>query len=415
MRATLAVLLALAACAAPPKPETAVATAPVFHVIKVGADDPGFGEGSDRPVLPASTVKLITAAAALEAAPLETRFRTRVCRNGDTVALIGGGDPSLDVEDLLALAQAARGGADEAVRFTYGPAGSTGRVRENQPHDAAYNPTVADLMVAEGAYRGHRGANGFGWTVPAEAPLPDTVGTDWYAHPDPPRQAANLFRQYLIGLGLRVPTPEPADSKRCDRLLARHDSDTLGALIREMLWTSSNPMAEIIGRYALAANDPSAWLARRHPDLAGFKLHNFSGLDESARLTARAMATFLARHMGEAGQGGLPPALLTPAGWDGGLRARMTEPPLALSVWAKTGTMNYGAGLAGYMLVPEKGLYAFATYVFDDAARAAYDRQVSSRPGSANALNTAWIADARAAIDRTVRVLFDRLSGPADG
>ena len=415
MRATLAVLLILTACAAPPMPDAAVTPAPVFHVIKVGADGPGFGEGSDSPVLPASTVKLITAAAALEAAPAGTRFRTRVCRNGDTVALIGGGDPALDVEDLLALAQAARSDADGVARFTYGPAASAGRVRENQPHQAAYNPIVAELMVAEGAYRGHHGPDGTGWTVPVGAPLPQTAGTDWYAHPDPPRQAAELLRQYLIGLDVRLPEPEPSASGRCDRTLAWHDSDPMAALIREMLWTSSNPMAEILGRHALAADDPSAWLARRHPDLAGFDIHNFSGLDESARLTARAMATLLSRHMGNVRQGRLAPNLLTPAGWDGGLRARMTEPPLALSVWAKTGTMNYGVGLAGYMLVPGKGMYAFAIYVFDDAARAAYDRQDLSQPGSDGVLDTAWITDARAAVDRTVRSLFDRLSGPADG
>ena len=76
MRALLLALLILSACAAPATHRTSGLPQAVYHAVKIGADDEGFGDGSDRAVLPASTVKLITAAAVLETAPPTARFRT---------------------------------------------------------------------------------------------------------------------------------------------------------------------------------------------------------------------------------------------------------------------------------------------------------------------------------------------------
>lgn len=360
-------------------------------------------------MLPASTSKLVTALAVLDSIPSGRIFTTRVCRNGDAVALIGGGDPAFDVEDLFGLALTAGGSMAGATGLTYAPVYSAGPIQPKQPGDAAYNPRLAELMVAEGAYRGHLSGGGSGWTVPPGAPVPNAVGTDWFAHPDPPRQAADLFRAYAAGIGVDLPAPEPGDG-RCEQEIARHESAPITDLVREMLWTSSNPMAEILGSAALGHDNPMAWLAERHPEITGFALTNFSGLAAEARLTPRVMARLLAENADSIVAGVPFPALLTPAGWDGGLKRRMLEPPLALNVWAKTGTMHYGAGLAGYMLVPGKGMHAVAVYAFDEEARAAYDAVVRAPPEEMEVAAGEWRRRARAEIDRTMLHIYRTVS-----
>src|SRR5690606_33965258 len=52
---------------------------------------------------PASSQKLVTASAAIELLGADFRFETTVRRHGDTLYLVGGGDPSLQTEDLAAL------------------------------------------------------------------------------------------------------------------------------------------------------------------------------------------------------------------------------------------------------------------------------------------------------------------------
>lgn len=393
--------LLVAGCAAsepsPPPPVMPIS----FAMVAVSDGTLLAGDTVDRQMLPASTAKLVTALAVLDRLPAKHRFETKLCRDGDTIRLIGGGDPTLDVEDLFALALAAGEGLRGADAFTFFPSDSTGPIQPAQPSDAAYNPSLSDLMVAEGAYRGQGGEEG--WTVPTGAPVPAAEGLDWYAHPDPPRQAADLFHDYATGLGIELPGPIPGDNA-CPMVLSSVRSEGMAALVREMLWTSSNPMAEMLGQQALDRADPADWLREAHPDLTGIALTNFSGLDARARVTAGDMAHLLARAAKT--YPGFP-SVLTPAGWDGGLRNRLIAPPLALSVWAKTGTMHYGVGLAGYALIPGRGLVAIAYYAFDPQARAAHDPRQASEAEEAQA--RAWITTARAAIDAALERAFKAL------
>lgn len=62
-----------------------------------------FAWHADAALNPASNHKLLTASAALALLGSDFRFETHVRRAGDTLYLIGGGDPSLQVEDLQAL------------------------------------------------------------------------------------------------------------------------------------------------------------------------------------------------------------------------------------------------------------------------------------------------------------------------
>lgn len=57
---------------------------------------------ADKPLIPASNLKVITTAAALDALGSDFRFKTRFLSDGRDVALVGDGDPSFGDEEFLA-------------------------------------------------------------------------------------------------------------------------------------------------------------------------------------------------------------------------------------------------------------------------------------------------------------------------
>ncbi len=64
------------------------------------------------PMMPASTMKAVTALYAISRLGAGHRFRTRIIGSGDTLVLAGGGDPVLTTDDLARLA----GDLDVSVR-----------------------------------------------------------------------------------------------------------------------------------------------------------------------------------------------------------------------------------------------------------------------------------------------------------
>ena len=94
--------------------------------------------------------------------------------------------------------------------------------------------------------------------------------------------------------------------------------------------------------------------------------------------------------------------MLPASGWSGTLAGRFDDPAAALRVWAKTGAVNYGGALAGYLLPAGDRPAVFVTMVSDLGARAAYD--ALARPGAlANADASAWNARARGVLDDLVQ------------
>eukprot|EP00752_Nemacystus_decipiens_P000102 g102.t1 len=343
--------LALSACAlTPPSPTAPAAPTPsapdperiaresLGYLVQAvaGGSAGGAAAAAHRPddrFMPASTAKLATALAARAALPPDHHFATRLCADarpdasgwldGD-LRLVGGGDPTLGIDDLLALAEAARAAGLRRVggRFLLdaGPQPPLPAIAAGQPSDAAYNPRLSGLMVAEGAHRLEWRADGRAWFVPDHAAeraaarrlaaLEDAPeGERWLPVPDPTRAAGRLFRQMAVGAGLTLPEPEPAPaaSPPCSAELARVESAPRDAMLAEMLATSSNPMAELVGLAAArargetpsglraAAAGSAQWLRAALPeaDWRGLVLPNHSGLSADARISPRQMVALL--------------------------------------------------------------------------------------------------------------------------
>ena len=73
-------------------------------VRELATGEPVFAYHADHELNPASNHKLLTAVAAVELLGADYRFRTEVRVEGDSLVLVGDGDPSLQVDDLEALA-----------------------------------------------------------------------------------------------------------------------------------------------------------------------------------------------------------------------------------------------------------------------------------------------------------------------
>jgi len=410
----------------------------------------------DLPLIPASTVKVATTIVALDVLGPEHRFTTDLLIQGTVrdgrligdLILRGGGDPVLDVADLLELAVELKTSGIRAVdgRFLIDDLALPrfSEIEPSQPPEAAYNPGIGALSLSSNrvrlAWRGGGRVDAstlppleeaaFEPAAPSRLP-PGGVGlkqTDdeivvwrvadrgrrlqerWLPVKDPGLHAGSVFRQLAEAQGIALPAPQRGQAGPGAEVLARHESPPLRPILRDMLLHSNNMMAELIGlATASRLGDVSGGLATAGHllvdhlaqmipgvDWRGAVLTNHSGLDGSARLTANQLAAILLYGW----QRDALPALLPAAGWSGTLARRFEEDD-ALRVWAKTGTVNYGIALAGY-LFPETGRPAvFVAMVSDLDARDAYDALPTPTSYSEAAAGT-WNARARVLQDGLV-------------
>lgn len=142
------------------------------------------------------------------------------------------------------------------------------------------------------------------------------------------------------------------------RLLAVHESPTLGEIVREINKYSNNVMARQVfltlddSRPATtegARRRIRAWLAARGLDMESLVLDNGSGLSRKERISA----DDLARLLQAAWQSPVMPELaasLPLAGVDGTLKKRLGNSPASGRAHLKTGYLENVRALAGYVL-----------------------------------------------------------------
>jgi D-alanyl-D-alanine carboxypeptidase/D-alanyl-D-alanine-endopeptidase (penicillin-binding protein 4) len=301
-------------------------------------------------LLPASNEKLAIAYTALTRLGPGFRFRTEVLGlgslDGDTwqgdIVLKGYGDPTLDRDDLKALAWDLRGWGIRRV---------TGAV-----------------LADESAYDAAR--MGPGWKAayfidecaPLSALIADRGWLGWGTSRDPARSAAAVFRDVLVRAGVTV-------GKRSRRVLtapatafplATDVSEPLADIVRVMGRDSDNFIAEMLlkqlgealgtgGTTAAGARVVEETLGEAGVPLDGVRVADGSGLSALDRMTAEALVAIL--RAGESDRWIRGPFLdsLAVAGVDGTLEHRLEARPARSRVIAKTGTTNRASALAGFV------------------------------------------------------------------
>jgi D-alanyl-D-alanine carboxypeptidase/D-alanyl-D-alanine-endopeptidase (penicillin-binding protein 4) len=223
------------------------------------------------------------------------------------------------------------------------------------------------------------------WSV-AQSALGNGGGR-WLPVRQPADYVGEVFQTLAAGAGLRLPVHKHGKVPSNAGELVRFESNHMDEVLRWMLKYSNNLTAECIGltasqklggrplSLATSAGAMGRW-ARTNLGVSGVNFKNHSGLTDLSRVSAAQMAGMLAHSRSQAGLSGILKAfnLLDRSG------NSMNVGDVRVS--AKTGTLNFTRGLAGYL---EKGgrKYSFAILSADLAARASIPLEQRERPRGA--------------------------------
>ena len=351
-----------------------------------------FDRRSTELVAPASTAKLLTAAAVLAVRQATDRFSTQVVA-GDrpgAVVLVGGGDPTLSAAAAgkpTRYAEAARI-TDLAAKVRT----SLGGVRVDQ------------VIVDDSAFTGPVTAPGWGVEdTPSNyaSPITATMVDAGRNAPDDEIRSAepDLAAGNALAAALGVTDVSRGSAPAGAKVLGQVRSAPVDVLVEQMMRASDNVIAEVLARHvAIATHRPASFegaAAAVSATLAsldipiGDGMVDGSGLSVLDRIPAAALSATLLAAV-DAEQGRLRPLLsgLSIAGWDGTLldEDRFAGPAAiaAGSVRAKTGTLDGVSGMAGLLTDADGRLLVFsfvadqAPAAFDSSSRGAVDNLVAA-------------------------------------
>jgi serine-type D-Ala-D-Ala carboxypeptidase/endopeptidase (penicillin-binding protein 4) len=403
------------------------------------------GRQPDLAMPPASTAKAITALYALEHLGSGYRFVTRIMGTGAVKAgrlqgdliLAGGGDPTLNTDDLGDLAKALAGaGVREISGRFYVWAGALpylDAIDRGQPAWLGYNPAVGGLNLNFNRvnFVWKRGQGGYqvGFDARAERFAPTVYsarmqvvardlpvftyrqsgtiedwtvaeqalgkgGSRWLPVRRPDLYAGDVFQTLARAEGLALPAPEVLDALPAAATLVEHQSAALPEVLRNMMKYSNNMTAEVVGMTASMAHgvtghDASAvemtrWLAAKTGQ-TGVRFVDHSGLGGGSRVTASEMATALVKLGPQFGLGGLMKDVRFKNDKD------LRPGPVPQKVVAKTGTLNFVSALVGYMTTESGEGRVFAIYSGDTARRDAVSDTQKENPAGLSS----WLKRAR--------------------
>jgi D-alanyl-D-alanine carboxypeptidase/D-alanyl-D-alanine-endopeptidase (penicillin-binding protein 4) len=349
-----------------------------------------YSRGASTPAAPASTTKLLTAAALLASRPASYRIPTSVldAGNGDIV-LVGGGDPT-----LTGAAAGKPGAYPDAARLS-----------DLAADLIKQNVTVKQVQLDDDAFAGGPSLSPE-WSsddVPSSYAAPITAVMTDGARASPTATIRTTDPDLVAGRELAGLLGEPSipvtrlTGVARGKVVATVYSAPISELVEQMLQSSDNVIAECLARQvAIAKGQPATFdgaAAAVRAVLSGLgvdpggQLNDGSGLAASDRLTPASIAAVLALIVGDQ-----YPALheivtaLPVAGWSGTLESRFVTGSAAGAgagvIRAKTGTLTSVSTLAGVVHDADGRLLVFAfmadqvgpTTADTNAAEAALDR-----------------------------------------
>jgi D-alanyl-D-alanine carboxypeptidase/D-alanyl-D-alanine-endopeptidase (penicillin-binding protein 4) len=325
-----------------------------------------FGSAATAAQVPASTTKLLTAAAALHVLGQQTRLATTVLADGQTLTLVGGGDATLvtgtrprTAASLTDLAKRAAGAL---------PAGAT--VVVNYDDSLFSGPELA---------RGwSRGWPASGVVAPVTALMTDQgrVSKNSSARSsNPSRSAAARFVDLLNLEGAQARLGSKSKAADGSAEIARVESPTMSTLVQQMLTDSNNDLAESLAHlvglkatgkatFKTGASATISAAAEMGIPIEGVSLVDGSGLSRGNRVTPIALASVISATAGEYAGTLWPIAPGLPvAGLTGTLADRFAAKAMKQGVGyvrAKTGSLNDTVALAGSVRDRDGRVLAFA-------------------------------------------------------
>ncbi len=335
--------------------------------------------------IPASGMKVLTAAAVLRALGPDHRLRTSVTLDPGTggparLTLVGGGDATLTTDPATGY---------PATASLADLAGRTARALRDRGIGAA------ELRYDAGRFTGPRTARGWatavvasGLVMPVSALTLDGI---YFGTADPAPEVADRFAELLTRQGVTVVSTAAGDAGDAEQIAAVF-SAPMAALVERMLADSDNDLAEALFRWAaIGSGRPGSFaggeqtVAAVLDDLgvrtAETSINDGSGISRANRVAPLTLATVLQSSvLSRADQSWLPPGLAV-AGLTGTLADRFEDPRarrLAFGhVTGKTGTLTGVTTLSGVVRTRQNRPVLFAVLASDNtdalAGRAAVD------------------------------------------
>jgi D-alanyl-D-alanine carboxypeptidase/D-alanyl-D-alanine-endopeptidase (penicillin-binding protein 4) len=338
-----------------------------------------FDSNGSEPVLPASNMKLVVGAVALEKLGPDYRYTTAVTRRPDgTLYLVGGGDPVLATQAYLdaATAAAQRNGPGQLQE-------APSEVRT--PFESLANAVVAAGITQVPAVVGDDSRYDQERFVPSwpaayasgleAGPLGALMVDDAFATfaprftlaADPAQDAAADLANQLRARGVQVGDARSGAAAVGATAVATVSSPPLTDILNEMLGTSDNNTAELLvkelGKAVTGQGTREAGLQVVATTLAawgvagdGLSLVDGSGLDRNDRLTCQALLAV----MDHAGTAGPLAAALPVANRTGTLQPFFAGNPVAGKLRGKTGTLTGAKALTGFVPADDGRTVTFA-------------------------------------------------------
>jgi len=351
--------------------------------------DPATGEylfdrGAQSPHVPASTTKLVTAAAALHVLGAQTRLATTVQLDGSTATLVGGGDATL----ITGTRPRSAASLTDLARQTAAalPAGAS--VVVNFDDSLFSGPSLA-----RGWSRGWPAA---GVVTPVNALMIDQglVSKNSIARSsDPARSAAKQLVALLNldGTKARLGTNARPESGATE--IARVESPPVSTLVQQLLTDSNNDLAECLAHlvglkatgkatFKTGASATIAALSELGVSTVGMALVDGSGLSHENRIAPFTLASLISTTAGDQADELWPIAAGLPvAGLTGTLTDRFSAKGMNQAVGyvrAKTGSLDDTVALAGSVRDRDGRVLVFAVLANSipsvTAARATVDK-----------------------------------------
>jgi D-alanyl-D-alanine carboxypeptidase/D-alanyl-D-alanine-endopeptidase (penicillin-binding protein 4) len=348
---------------------------------------------ADRPLTPASTLKLLTATAAISRLGPNRHFTTRVLTDGDNLVVVGAGDPLLATPEYIAF----RHGEPRYRNAPYTPlANLADAVAATGVHEVRGAVVVDDHVHDSLRYLpdwkpnygvdGEIGALGAlavdgGFSEPdARVPAIDPAVTTG-------QRLVDLLRARGVTVAGGVVRGQPSNGAH---EIAHVDSPALSDIVAEMLTSSDDFTAEELVR-DLVSDTPATTSAGTQVVVeemqklgiatSGLVMRDGSGLAPSDRATCSTLLKLvdvIRQPKFAAVDKGLAIAGLT-----GTLAGRFVGTPLAGKLRAKTGSLDNVVGLAGVIDGRNELRFAFvANGGFTTAAGAQLQAEVASVIGT---------------------------------
>ncbi len=334
-----------------------------------------YDSGAGTAAIPASTTKVLTAAAALHVLGPDRRLATTVVATGPVtngvldgdLVVVGGGDPTL---------------TNDATPETY-PAPATLADLARQVRKAGVRRVTGDLVVDASVFGGRGLAPGWKPTYVTEGSVAPIRGLmvdggrvtidDDARYSEPDLAGGRKLRAWLADAGVRVKDvvrrgAAPSGATE----LAKVVSPPVAGLVERMLVRSDNELAEALARHVAIERGGSAdfagvaqAMATTLADLGLVPapvLHDGSGLSRLNRVSPRDLVTVLSAAARDRRLARLVTGLPV-AAFSGTLASRYDERPESSAagyVRAKTGSLDNVATLAGVITTRSGRLLVFA-------------------------------------------------------